>query len=187
MKDRAAHMASIARQMKAAARKGFFDGANTPRNLHYINRCSRVDPVTCTKLIFTHDIGHHTSGWWKNPDYERCFHLSLSPFEPSSGLVDVRGVLYPTQAELDPKLRLQWAKTFYQDHVSKTWIEPAYTDFGKAAEIWHYRLFLDKALEPILPRGEVYSKELTEAGWKYFSEVHAEREFHNEVEGEWVD
>jgi hypothetical protein len=27
---------------------------------------------------FPLDIGAHTSGWWKNPDYEACWHLSIS-------------------------------------------------------------------------------------------------------------
>lgn len=34
----------------------------------------RIDAI----VIMTRDIGYHTSGWWKNPDYERCFHVSIS-------------------------------------------------------------------------------------------------------------
>lgn len=44
----------------------------------YFEYAKRVHEPTGTMLLFTRDIGHHTSGWWKNPDYERCYHLSLS-------------------------------------------------------------------------------------------------------------
>jgi hypothetical protein len=52
---------------------------------------------------------------------------------------------------------------------------PPYTKEGKAVDVWHYRFFIDKAtMLPLFPRGEVYSRELTEVGWKSFSEVQAE-------------
>lgn len=40
------------------------------------------------------------------------------------------------------------------------------------ATVHHYRLFCDKAWKPILPRGEVYSKDWTPADWKSWSDVH---------------
>jgi hypothetical protein len=37
--------------------------------------------------------------------------------------------------------------------------------------VWHYRLFADPSWAAIVPRGEVYSTELTEAGYLSFSEL----------------
>ena len=42
----------------------------------------------------------------------------------------------------------------------------------KRAEVYHYRLFCDEGWQPIMPRGEVYSTQFTELGWKSFSELH---------------
>lgn len=38
--------------------------------------------------------------------------------------------------------------------------------------VYHYRLFCDEAWKPIMPRGEVYSTQFTERGWKSFSDLH---------------
>jgi hypothetical protein len=43
---------------------------------------------------------------------------------------------------------------------------------GRQYDVHHYRLFADKQWRPLLPRGEVYSKEFTERGWKSFGEIH---------------
>jgi len=48
---------------------------------------------------------------------------------------------------------------------------PPYSSGGKANEVWHYRVFTNPAGEPILPRGEVYSREFTEKGWLSFSDL----------------
>jgi hypothetical protein len=37
------------------------------------------------------------------------------------------------------------------------------------------RLFCDAGWQPIKPRGEVYSRHLTEKGWRTFSEIHGPR------------
>jgi hypothetical protein len=55
------------------------------------------------------------------------------------------------------------------------WIEPPYSEHGKSKEVWHYRLFCDANWFPIMPRGEVYSKEFTEKGWKSYSEIHSQK------------
>jgi hypothetical protein len=115
--------------------------------------------------IFTLDIGAHTSGWWKNPDYEACWHLSISYADLESGDL----------APQNHKLSWKIVRAFYESHYKLVWSEPPYSKEGKAVDVWHYRLFIDKAtLLPLFPRGEVYSRELTEAGWKSFSEVRAD-------------
>jgi hypothetical protein len=52
------------------------------------------------------------------------------------------------------------------------WCEPPYSEEGKQAGVFHYRLFCDVNWNPIMPRGEVYSTKFTELGWKSFSELH---------------
>src|SRR5574337_499038 len=69
----------FAAAMRRTAATGTFDGRETSENAAYLAQCRQLHRVTNTLLIFTRDTGHHTSGWFKNPDYERCLHLSTSP------------------------------------------------------------------------------------------------------------
>lgn len=119
----------------------------------------RVTPISGTP---TRDIGHHTGGWWKNPDYERCWHLSMAQRDPMTGSP------VPKQAAFYQEL----AEAFFGGDAKLTWLEGPYTPEGKALDVWHYRLFCDEGWQPIKPRGEVYSKEFTEAGWHSFSDIH---------------
>jgi len=64
-----------------------------------------------------------------------------------------------------------WLEVFYGDDCRYIWAEPPYSEEGRKSDIWHYRLFCDINWQPILPRGEVYSKDFTEKGWKSFSEI----------------
>ncbi len=124
-------------------------------------------------LIFSRDAGHHSGGWLKNPDYERCWHLSLSfrgsdgnPQSPARRLERV-----PQMHSLAERL----CKAFYGNNVRYIWAEPPFSEIGKKFQVWHYRVFCDKAWQPIVPRGEVYSKELTEKGWKSFSDLYGRK------------
>ena len=57
-----------------AANKGVFEGKYiTP----YLESCRWYIERIDAQVVMTRDIGYHTSGWWKNPDYERCYHLSI--------------------------------------------------------------------------------------------------------------
>lgn len=163
-----AHMRSVASLMRSEAERGVWNGRNDARWARYSYRCQRVDQDTATTIIFTRDVGHHTSGWWKNPDYERCWHLSLSAAPPR--------LILPGQqrAELNAATRDAWVRAFYGENTRIVWYEPAYSAVGKRNEVTHWRLFCDENWQPILPRGEVYSRELTEAGWKSASQVLAE-------------
>lgn len=140
----------------------------------YLSTCTGYDAKTGARLIFTRDVGMHSCGWWKNPDYERCYHLSIS----------FRYFLSGAFAPFDRGIALEYLKAFFGDDHRKTWSEPPYTREGKVVECWHFRLFCDEHWQPILPRGEVYSKELTEAGYKTFSELKYEREKANVAAGE---
>lgn len=100
-------------------------------------------------VVFTKDTGYHTSGWWKNPDYERCWHLSISFVEKKPLKKIIENLFGPFE--------------------NLIWVEPPYSKEGKSRDIYHYRLFCDEHWQPIKPRGEVYNTDFTERGWKSFS------------------
>ena len=116
------------------------------------------------ECILSLDVGAHTCGWWKNPDYDTCLHLSLSFFD-----LETR-----EPAPQDHKAANAIVRGIFGAAHRLAWCEPPSFPEGKQRDVWHYRVFVDRStMLPILPRGEVYSKELTEAGWKSFSDVQA--------------
>lgn len=141
-----------------------FDGRAS--NLPYLSdHCYDYHP-NGSRLILTRDIGHHSSGWWKNPDYERCLHLSLSFRDPLTGAVRPK----------DDELTDQWIDLILGPTKNLIWAEPPYSPEGKKNETWHYRVFYAPGwVAPILPRGEVYSKDWTPAGWLSFSDLQEKR------------
>ena len=67
--------ADIFLRIAKVAKSGTFDGS---AHTDYLESCRWfVERYDCI-IILTRDVGYHTSGWWKNPDYERCYHLSIS-------------------------------------------------------------------------------------------------------------
>jgi hypothetical protein len=150
---------------KQRAQRGGYDGTMSDANMWLIEKCSHllaISPIESARIIFTRDTGHHSSGWWKNPDYERCYHLSIS------------FCVNPTDEPLPFRRNVaeRIAKAFYGDDVAKVWCERPYSEEGKICGVHHYRLFCDAGWQPILPRGEVYAKGKTPAGWLSFSELH---------------
>lgn len=143
------------------------DGSPTPSNQALLGECTWHYGPDNARMIFSRDSGMHSSGWWKNPDYERCFHLSIS-FSHLSPLIGVREQLLPQ----DHKIARAWCELLFRDHVRLLWAEPPFSAGGKARDVWHYRLFCDPHWKPILPRGEVYSRDWTPADWKSWSDVH---------------
>lgn len=143
--------ATIFQQLKYTSRRGVFNGEEFS---DYLNDCRwRIDKYSCI-VIFSRDVGHHSSGWWKNPDYERCYHLSIS-FPGGRNKSAINKII----------------DGLFGYYKKLLWIEPPYSPEGKQAEVWHYRLFCDENWNPIKPRGEVYSKQFTELGWRSFSEL----------------
>lgn len=130
----------------------------------YFDMCRQVSSELGLMLIYTRDTGYHSSGWWKNPDYERCFHLSLSFHDPQT----------KSPAPRDAKITEILIDKIFGRNKSLIWSEPPHSPNGKALDVWHYRLFCDPHWRAIKPRGEVYNTELTEAGWKSFSDVQAQ-------------
>lgn len=141
------------RRIKAAANRGIWDGKDRTQ---YFEDCRwLLQRYPCT-IIYTKEYGYHTGGWWKNPDYERCWHLSIA-FAGGKEKKALSDIL----------------KYIFGHYQSLIWIEPPYTEEGKTLDVWHYRLFCDDNWNPIKPRGEVYNTQFTERGWKSFSELTA--------------
>jgi hypothetical protein len=150
-----------------------YTGFGTPQDQYTIQRCSHVfrhGPELGARVIFTRDDGMHACGWWKNPDYARCEHVSLS-FMAWDG-----DRLY-TQPH-DHQRAALWCRAFFGDKRRLLWIEPPYSQSGRFADVYHYRLFLEPDWRtPVLPRKEVYTREFTERGWKSWSDQHPPEAF----------
>lgn len=171
------HFEAIAARLRLSALGGRYSGRmDSVAERVYFVRQRIADRASGSQMIFTYDEGMHASGWWKNPDYERCKHLSLSFFDPKT--------LEP--APHDRSLAARWCKVFFHPFESLIWCEGPFTDHGKRGDIFHYRVFCDPLWQPIKPRGEVYSRELTEAGWKSWSDIHGDRPLPT-VAGETID
>lgn len=150
---------------KLRAKRGIYEGRADKATMQLIRRCSHlysINPEVSARLIYSRDRGHHSNGWWKNPDYERCLHLSIS------------FCVNPTDQALpfDRRHAQTIAEAFFESDTRKCWVEPPYSSEGKHADVHHYRLFCDQSWTPILPRGEVYNRDFTEVGWRSFSEIH---------------
>lgn len=166
----------IARGMRYQAARSTFDGRITPKSEFYLNSCRYMDLISGASIIFTRDVGHHTSGWFKNPDYERCEHLSLSQIQ------DTIWMPHADPGELDRKTERAWVEAFFAPEARKLlWAEGAVSPDGKRLGVLHWRLFCNEQWAPILPRKEVYTREFTEKGFKSFSEILGEQTFR--VEG----
>jgi hypothetical protein len=115
----------------------------TARSIH--------DEAVTVSIIASEDRGAHASGWWRNADYDRCWHLSICAMT-RAGYVD-----------LPDEDRRLWASAVFGKHLSIAWVEPAaskldiYRDAPASAYTTHVRVFLDQDGHPIKPEGEVYT------------------------------
>jgi hypothetical protein len=171
-------LAPLVRFAKLRAQRGVYDGRVDARSARLLRQCAHlysIEPDRSARLIYTRDAGHHSSGWWKNPDYERCLHLSIS------------FCVNPTDAALpfDRKQAQRIAEAFFEGDARKCWVEPPYSPEGKHCGVHHYRLFCDLSWMPLLPRGEVHNAYFTEAGWRSFSEVHGDAAF-RDADAPWL-
>lgn len=162
-------MEQFAIKMIRHAKRGVFDGQTWSP---YFLKANRTHVATGTRALLTRETGYHASGWFKNPDYERCWHLSLS-FWDTSDLEHLK------PRPFDEALSDLWVQVFFRDKARYLWIE---TDDGRgksiqSVEVRHYRVFCDPAWQAILPRGEVYTRDFTEKGWLSFSDkIYADRQ-----------
>jgi len=170
--------------IRTAAKMGFSDGYASAATAAYIRLCSHFHGHTGSLILFSRDQYHHSSGWMKNPDFERCWHLSLSFREPfptwpvdrlsSPQTLAQLGAVIPL-VSFDWKLARKWVDLILGDDAKLSWVETAKSPQGKELSVMHWRVFTDPGWSAIKPRGEVYSKELTNAGWRSWSDLNIER------------
>lgn len=110
------------------------------------------EPGLVVSVIASHDQGTHASGWWRNSDYDRCWHLSMCAQHHADGLVDL------------PAADLRaWAEGVYGRHLAIAWTEPpaskidVHRNAPASPYTTHVRVFLDREGNPIQPEGEVYT------------------------------
>jgi hypothetical protein len=165
--------------LRRRALLGVHDGRDHPLTRHYISECSHFHGRSGALVLFTRDAGHHSSGWMKNPDYERCWHLSLSFREPQDWALD-RLVKVRTMVMLGAGFELApfslakakpWVEAMLYPHAALSWMEAPFSAQGKECDVRHWRVFCDPFWQPIKPRGEVYSTDFTEMGWRSWSEI----------------
>ena len=158
-------MEKIVTMLRLTANTGIFYGGSfltIDNDSNYMRSCSAYHRQTGSMIIFTRETGYHSQGWWKHPDYERCYHLSLSFRDP----------ITQEPRPFDKKLAAEWIKSFLGNDHTLTWCEPPCYAEGKSVGVHHYRLFCDPEWQAIKPRGEVYNTCFTEKGWKSFSDLH---------------
>lgn len=116
------------------------------------------------RMMLTRDAGMHSEGWFKNPEYDRCFHCSLSYYH-----------LDKTPADQQRDISRELTALLFGENQRLLWIEGPFSKMGKKLDVYHYRLMCDANWQPIQPRKEVYSTEFTEKGWRSFSEIHGRK------------
>ena len=153
----------LKRAMRIALHGPIWYGTCTPEELRPFTHQFPLDGQY-VNLILTRDKGMHSGGWFKNPDFDRCWHASLSFLH-----------LDKTYAPMDKAISTEIVQILFHDKVRMMWIEGPFSEIGKQIQVYHYRLMCDENWMPIKPRGEVYSKEFTERGWKSYSEIHGHK------------
>jgi hypothetical protein len=126
--------------------------------MSYVESCTEFHAPSGTFVVFTRD----TVVLEPPRGVERCLHLSLSFREPYR-------ILEPRS--LDRTLVAEWVRLFFGDDRSLVWVGPPVLARGKVLDVHHYRLFCDEHWQPISSQD---STELTERGYKRYSELHPE-------------
>jgi hypothetical protein len=157
----------IARTMIRAATAGWYtgDAASLIRFGQRRDVIGRTEPGLVVRMMLSRDRMHHSVGWFRNAEYEYCWHLSISAWERDSYTAgrsprDAGS----TAADIPAAEERYWSFAFFPEDYDKLWHEPGGTDPRltpaekmRHRHFAHLRLFLDpETLEPFIPQGEVY-------------------------------
>lgn len=142
-------------QLKARARATPWDGRASISAAHRFIAASWSHPEEVNvSILFTFDYGAHSSGWWRNSDYERCWHLSLAGMNATLDAYE----------DLPDEDRRAWPRAFFGGQSRMAWWEPPahegdpYRSAAASRSTHHVRLFVDRTTgQPIIPTGEVYT------------------------------
>lgn len=151
----------MAQSMLRQANRGWYTGdmQSMRRFAQRRDVVGRTEHQLMIRLLLTKDRMHHSVGWWRNADYEYCWHLSISAWgRAERGRAPVEPEDIPADEER------YWSFAFFPEHYDKLWHEPGGTDPRLTPEekmrhrhFAHLRLFLHPlTFEPFIPEGEVY-------------------------------
>jgi len=151
---------NLAQQSFAQASRGWYLGTQETLAAFAARHqvVGRTTPELAVRLLLTKDKMHHSVGWWRNAEYEYCWHLSISAWDRSHG-----GCLLEPE-DIPPAEERYWTFAFFPRTFDKLWHEPGGTDprltpaeRQRHRHFAHLRLFLDpETFEPFIPSGEVY-------------------------------
>lgn len=156
----------LAKRMMGQAARGWFTGDRQSLSKFRAMEdvIARTEPSLQIRLQITKDKQHHSSGWWRNAEYEYCWHLSMSAWDRAGALYTF-GPRDDLREDLPKEEERYWAHAFFPNDFDKLWHEPGGGDpetplveaRRRAAHLSHLRLFLDPiTMEPFIPKGEVY-------------------------------
>jgi hypothetical protein len=157
-------------KMSTKASSGWFDGtaATLAAFAAVKDLPSRTNPdEVWVRLLLSRDRSHHSSGWWRNAEYEYCWHLSVSARDATDVRLAQAGLKISEEVgyvDLPRTEEMYWGRLFFDVHADKVWHEPGGTDPSltlagahRNNAIVHLRLFLDpETFQPFIPNGEVY-------------------------------
>lgn len=157
----------LAAQMRRGSYHGWYTGdvASLDRYGQRAVVQGAVEPELQISLLFSRDKMHHSVGWWRNAEYEYCYHLSISAQSMETDWSSHKWEQVP-RAEAR-----YWTHAFFPRDYDKVWMEPGGTDPRLTKEdarmfatFWHMRVFLEPQIlssigepfVPFIPKGEVY-------------------------------
>ena len=161
---------TLVREMGVVCSSGWYIGTIDTLERYGASRVvpSRVNPDELyVRLQLTRDRMHHSVGWWRNAEYEYCWHLSISAREKAVEEAGQSGLVLPGRdllSEIPDGEETYWGRLFFAEHANKVWHEPGGTDPRLTPaearlnrRIVHLRLFPDpETFQPFIPTGEVY-------------------------------
>jgi hypothetical protein len=145
---------------------GWYVGTEESLEAHGCQRMTdaRTNPELKMSLLLSKDRMHHSVGWWRNAEYEYCWHLSMSAVSAHEYHRYTTFGLIPATEDIPREEMVYWGRVFFGEHAHKAWYEPGGTDprltrteAHDRSKMHHLRVFLSPlSLRPIIPKGEVY-------------------------------
>jgi hypothetical protein len=150
----------LATSMLTQANRGWYTGDVTSLKRFAVRRdlIARTELGLGIRLLLSKDRMHHSVGWWRNAEYEYCWHLSVSAWDRD------RLGRFAEPEDIPVAEERYWTHAFFPVHFNKLWHEPGGTDPRltprekmRHRHFSHLRLFLDpETFQPFIPQGEVY-------------------------------
>lgn len=107
--------------MREQALRGWYTGdeATLMRFGAWRDIIARTNPELRIRLCLTRDKMHHSVGWWRNAEYELCWHLSISAWDRQRR---------PEPEDIPPEEERYWSFAAFPQNTDKLWHEPGGTD-----------------------------------------------------------